>query len=177
MSQEDHGGGEHGLDLGRAHDFVERRAQQVHEDLDHAQVVQGTDERTQENDHGKHVQREDEAVVLAQEPTEDKGCSLVREPDQSLNQSGEPLEGLETRPPFQDHQGHTHLQGQTHGQGPPPDGTAMPGEKNDEAQDEHNANQALEAIHDDPAFAWGAVSARTFVRSLFDKISHEQLRM
>jgi hypothetical protein len=82
LAEEDHGGGIQRLDLARA----QQRGDGPSHDLDHplhdAQVVEQPDERSEEDDHGQHLEREDRLLLVGHELSEQEVDAVVGVLDQ-----------------------------------------------------------------------------------------------
>ncbi len=143
MPEEDHGRGPHGFDLRRAQDEFQGGADVVDEVLHDPQVVQGAEDRAEEDDHGQHVAGEDESAVLAEQAAEDEGRAFAGEVDEFLDGVRGALERLEAGLPFQHEQGEQHLQAEADAEGAPVDGFAVLGEGDGDAEDQDDAEQTL----------------------------------
>jgi hypothetical protein len=78
LAEEDHGGGIQRLDLARAQQRGDGPSHDLDHPLDDAQVVEQPDERSEEDDHGQHLEREDRLLFVGHELSDRKSMpSLV----------------------------------------------------------------------------------------------------
>ena len=123
LPEENHRGSEDGLHLRGSHNELQCGTDIFNEVLHYPQVVEGTEDCAQEDDHWQHVEHEDEVFTRAVEKiTEDKRGALICKVDHLLNGTGHALQRLEAGFPLQHYQREHRLQQQANAECAPVNG-------------------------------------------------------
>ena len=173
LAQEDHRRGVQRLDLRRPQEPEDRPADDVHDPLDHAQVVQEPDERAEEDDHRQHLEREDRRLALRHQLAEEELDALGRVADQGVDLAGDEVERVLAHRPAQDEEREPGLQGEADGDRAPRDAAPAVGRQERHRQDHDDAQQPPQVAHGRmmpasslrKAASWARPVARSLVRT------------